>query len=99
MGLTRQPSCCLWVEIYDQHSDELIRWFGQDRPTRTWASSMHQAYQRGTTVGEVRPQDPPPNLEVAQIRICAPCDLSIKSFADWRKNDRLPLRRDLRQRV
>jgi len=47
------------------------------------------------TVGEVRPEDRPRKLEVVQIRICAPRDLSITSFADWRKDDPLTLHRDL----
>jgi len=53
----------------------------------------------GPTVGEVRPEDRPRKLEVVQIRICAPRDLSITSFADWRKNDPLTLHRDLGQWV
>jgi len=53
----------------------------------------------GPTVGEVRPEDRPRNLEVVQIRICAPRDLSITSFADWRKDDPLTLHRDLGQWV
>ena len=53
----------------------------------------------GPTVGEVRPEERPRNLEVVQIRICAPRDLSITSFADWRKNDPLTLHRDLGQYV
>jgi hypothetical protein len=53
----------------------------------------------GPTVGEVRAKDRPRKLEVVQIRICAPRDLSITSFADWRKNDPLTLHRDLGQWV
>jgi hypothetical protein len=53
----------------------------------------------GPTVGEVRAEDRPRKLEVVQIRICAPRDLSITSFADWRKNDPLTLHRDLGQWV
>ncbi len=53
----------------------------------------------GPTVGEVRAQDRPRKLEVVQIRICAPRDLSITSFADWRKDDPLTLHRDLGQWV
>jgi hypothetical protein len=53
----------------------------------------------GPTVGEVRPEDRPRKLEVVQIRICAPRDLSITSFADWRKDDPLTLHRDLGQWV
>jgi nucleoside-diphosphate-sugar epimerase len=53
----------------------------------------------GPTVGEVRPEDRPRKLEVVQIRICAPRDLSITSFADWRKEDPLKLHRDLGQWV
>ena len=44
-------------------------------------------------------QDRPRKLEVVQIRICAPRDLSITSFADWRKDDPLTLHRDLGQWV
>lgn len=53
----------------------------------------------GPTTGEVRPEDRPRKLEVVQIRICAPRDLSITSFADWRKDDPLTLHRDLGQWV
>jgi hypothetical protein len=53
----------------------------------------------GPTVGEVRAEDRPRKLEVVQIRICAPRDLSITSFADWRKDDPLTLHRDLGQWV
>jgi nucleoside-diphosphate-sugar epimerase len=53
----------------------------------------------GPTVGEVRPDDRPRKLEVVQIRICAPRDLSITSFADWRRHDPLTLHRDLGQYV
>lgn len=53
----------------------------------------------GPTVGEVRPEDRPRRLEVVQIRICAPRDLSITSFADWRRDDPLTLHRDLGQWV
>jgi nucleoside-diphosphate-sugar epimerase len=53
----------------------------------------------GPTIGEVRAEDRPRKLEVVQIRICAPRDLSITSFADWRKDDPLTLHRDLGQWV
>jgi nucleoside-diphosphate-sugar epimerase len=53
----------------------------------------------GPTVGEVTPESRPRKLEVVQIRICAPRDLSITSFADWRKDDPLTLHRDLGQWV
>src|SRR5881392_199959 len=53
----------------------------------------------GPTVGEVRPEDRPRKLEVVQIRISAPRDLSITSFADRRKDDPLTLHRDLGQYV
>ena len=53
----------------------------------------------GPTVGEVRSEDRPRKLEVVQIRICAPRDLSITSFADWRRDDPLTLHRDLGQWV
>src|SRR5688572_30238488 len=53
----------------------------------------------GPTVGEVRPEDRPRKLEVVQIQICAQRDLSIMSFADWRKDDPLTLDRDLGQWV
>lgn len=53
----------------------------------------------GPTVGEVRAEDRPRRLEVVQIRICAPRDLAITSFADWRRNDPLTLHRDLGQWV
>ena len=53
----------------------------------------------GPTVGEIRPEDRPRKLEVVQIRICAPRDLSITSFADWRRDDPLTLHRDLGQWV
>jgi hypothetical protein len=53
----------------------------------------------GPTVGEVRAEDRPRKLEVVQIRICAPRDLSITRFADWRKDDPLTLHRDLGQWV
>src|SRR5919202_6383056 len=53
----------------------------------------------GPTVGEVRAEDRPRRLEVVQIRICAPRDLAITSFADWRRDDPLTLHRDLGQYV
>jgi nucleoside-diphosphate-sugar epimerase len=53
----------------------------------------------GPTVGEVRPEDRPRKLEVVQVRICAPRDLSITSFADRRRDDPLTLHRDLGQWV
>jgi len=53
----------------------------------------------GPTVGEVRAEDRPRKLEVVQIRICAPRDLSITSFADRRRDDPLTLHRDLGQWV
>ena len=53
----------------------------------------------GPTVGEVRAEDRPRRLEVVQIRICAPRDLSITSFADRRKDDPQTLQRDLGQWV
>jgi hypothetical protein len=42
---------------------------------------------------------PPRKLEVVQIRICAPRDLSITSFADWHKDDPLTVHHDLGQWV
>ncbi|MCC6179462.1 MAG: NAD(P)-dependent oxidoreductase [Chloroflexi bacterium] len=49
----------------------------------------------GPTVGEIRPEDRPRKLEVVQIRIGAPRDMTTTSFAGRFKNDPKTLHRDL----
>jgi nucleoside-diphosphate-sugar epimerase len=53
----------------------------------------------GPTVGQVRAEDRPRRLEVVQIRIGAPRDLAVTTFAGWQQHDPLTLHRDLGQWV
>ncbi|MFN8522268.1 MAG: NAD(P)-dependent oxidoreductase [Chloroflexota bacterium] len=68
-----------------------------------WAKEVYEhlgfVYASGAsgrpTVGEVRPEDRPRRLGVVQIRIGAPRDLAITSFAGKLKDDPKTLHRDL----